>query len=764
MTSADPRETIPARVGERYTLLDELGRGGMATVHRAFDEALHRHVAIKLLHDHLARDPAFLDRFRREARASASLNHANVVAVHDWGETDDGPYLVMQLIDGVSLRDLLLARHRLPAEEALAVLGPAATGLGAAHAAGFVHRDVKPENILLGRDSTVRITDFGLARAAASATATFGTEVLVGSPHYLSPEAVRGEPVDARSDVYALGVVLFECLTGRPPFEGESPFATAVAHTSRSVPAPSAVRTGIAPELDALVLAATTVDRDRRPDDGAAFARALGRAVPDGPRAPDLGDVVGIGAATGPGAASGPDAATGPDAIDASRLDGRSGDTRPPEPPGRHHTELLPVEDTVTVVPDPTAGNPRLPVALWRHDPTTSSRSAPDASPSPPATADIDASTPSPFPTDQPWAVDATAPNHAPGGTTPDHAPGGTTPDHAPGAPTPAHDDHAPGAHDDGPPPPPDDAPGRGRGRRVLLTLLVVAALLAASAGGGYLLWDRVLAPVTPIPGLLGASDTAARDALTDAGFEVEVATDRPHDLDVPADHVLSQEPVGTARRGTVVRLTLSAGPRQIPVPDVAGEPVDDAIGRIEATGLAADVDEQYDEQVAAGLVLRTDPGADAVLDETSLVTLVVSRGPQPIEVPDLIGVPFGEALTDLAMRNLEGEVVERRYDEQVATGRVIAQDPDSGTLLTRGGRVGLIVSDGPRPIEVPNVRGQSTEDAVATLESLGFSVEVDSRGGFGALLNPGRVFDQEPAGGAVRQRGDTVVLFAYDG
>ena len=298
----------------------------------------------------------------------------------------------------------------------------------------------------------------------------------------------------------------------------------------------------------------------------------------------------------------------------------------------------------------------------------------------------------------------------------------------------------------------------------MLANLLLVVALLAASAGGGYLLWDRVLAPVTPIPGLLGTADADARDALVDAGFEVEIAAERPHDLDIPADHVLAQEPVGEARRGTVVRLTLSAGPRRIPVPDVTGAPVDDAVERIETAGLAAEVDEQYDEQIAAGLVVRTEPAADTVLDETSPVTLVVSRGPQPIEVPDLAGVPFGEALTDLAMRNLEGVVVERRYDDQVPTGRVIAQAPDAGTTLTRGERVELIVSDGPRPIEVPNVRGQSVEEATATLEELGFGVEVDRRGGFGALLNPGRVFDQEPAGGAVRERGDTVLLFAYEG
>jgi eukaryotic-like serine/threonine-protein kinase len=247
LPGTSPHGTVAGRVGDRYVLRGELGRGGMATVHRALDDVLEREVAVKLLHAHLADDPAFLDRFRREARAAAALDHPNVVAVHDWGETDEGAYLVLQLVEGPSLRDVLRRHGRLDPGESLAVLGPAARGLGAAHAAGLVHRDVKPENLLLGRDGTVRVTDFGLARAAASATSTFGADVLVGSPHYLSPEAVRGRPLDPRADVYALGVVLFECLTGRPPHEGESPFATAVQHTSRRVPPPSEHVDGIPP-------------------------------------------------------------------------------------------------------------------------------------------------------------------------------------------------------------------------------------------------------------------------------------------------------------------------------------------------------------------------------------------------------------------------------------------------------------------------------------------------------------------------------------
>jgi eukaryotic-like serine/threonine-protein kinase len=669
--TSSPHHTVPPRIGGRYVLRGELGRGGMATVHRAVDEVLEREVAIKLLHAHLADDPAFLDRFRREARAAAALDHPNVVAVHDWGETDEGAYLVLQLIEGPSLREVLRRHRRLTAGEALRVLAPAASGLGAAHAAGLVHRDVKPENLLLGRDGTVRVTDFGLARAAASATSTFGADVLVGSPHYLSPEAVRGRPLDPRADVYALGVVLFECLTGRPPHEGESPFATAVQHTSRRVPPPSELVDDVAPALDELVVAATAHDPDERPDDGADFAAALSRAVPGGPTPLDLAGLI------------------RETLVVPADVDG------PPAPP-TGTTHAIPTEGSTTVVRGAAAGTG------WEPD---------DAH----AAAHLDE------PDD-----DVLDDGRAHDGTT----------------------DRL------GPPP---------RRRRWLVATLVVLALLAASAAGGYLLWDRVLAPVTPIPAVVGAAGDVATDRLEESGFTVRVATQRPHHLEVPVDHVLEQSPTGEARQGATIVLTLSAGPRQVEVPDVVGEPAEDATTVLADAGLSPVSTEEYDEEVEAGLVLSTDPAAGAVLDETAEVTLVVSRGPRPIEVADVRGRPLEEAAAVLREAGLEVEVVDRRFDEATAAGVVLTQDPGPGEVLRRGDTVSVAVSRGPEPVAVPNVRGMRSGEAVAELEALGFEVEIERRGGFGAFLNPDRVFDQDPAPDASRRRGDTVTLYAYE-
>ena len=280
--------TAPTVLDGRYRLLAQLAVGGTSVVHLAEDTVLGRTVAVKVLHPHLADDPAVVDRFRREALAAASLSHPHVVTMFDVAR--DGAYLVMEHVDGPSLRDMLRLRGRMRPAEALAILGPVAAGLSAAHAAGLVHRDVKPENVLTGADGRVRIGDFGLARDAASASTTFGPDMFAGSPSYASPEAVRGDVLDARSDVYALGVVLYECLTGVAPLRADTPFATAMMHTTHRVPAPSERVDGVPRAVDEVVLRAADPDPNRRYADAAEFAAALHAAVPDGPVAVDLRD------------------------------------------------------------------------------------------------------------------------------------------------------------------------------------------------------------------------------------------------------------------------------------------------------------------------------------------------------------------------------------------------------------------------------------------------------------------------------------------
>jgi serine/threonine protein kinase/beta-lactam-binding protein with PASTA domain len=266
----------------RYRLEERLARGGMSTVYSATDLRLHRTVAVKVMAEHLAHDPTFVDRFTREARAAAMLSHANVVSVSDQGSDQGLVFLVMELVRGRTLRDLLTARGRLTVAEAFAVLEPVLAGLTAAHRAGIVHRDIKPENVLIGIDGVVKVADFGLARAVVGTGQTSQTGgVLIGTVAYLSPEQLERGRADARSDIYAAGIVLYEMLTGHPPFGGDTPLAVAYQHVHHDVPAPSAEVPGLPWAVDELVARTTRRDPAGRPLDAGAFLAELGMVRKD---------------------------------------------------------------------------------------------------------------------------------------------------------------------------------------------------------------------------------------------------------------------------------------------------------------------------------------------------------------------------------------------------------------------------------------------------------------------------------------------------
>jgi eukaryotic-like serine/threonine-protein kinase len=716
---ATPASATPTQVGGRYVLLGELGRGGMATVHRAHDEVLDRQVAIKILHPHLARDDAFLDRFRREARAAAALSHPNVVAVHDWGETDEGAYLVLQLIEGPTLRQLLREHGQLSPAEAAGVLIPVARGLGAAHAAGMVHRDVKPENLLLGRDGIVRVTDFGLARAVASANATFGTDVLIGSPHYLAPEAVEGDRLDPRADVYALGVILFECLTGAPPHSAETAFATAMRHTTHTVPPPSSLVDGIPPGVDDVVRWSTAIDRGTRYPTGDDLARALGVAVPQVVPPMELDTGVDYDRTVRSPGGAGPPPATGGERIGGERLWGATTDEE------RAATR-----------------------SVW-NDQEGEAASSLDSSDDP---ADDAGTTRS-------W-IDDEHDGYDDGGHDgyDDVADEGSDDD--------AHLTSVMGEDDEGEFEDAEDYEtdvlGVWRRRPGWTAALVILGLILASGVGGYLLWDRVLAPILPVPDVQGDPQEVAIERLTEDGFQPEIAGSA-HDLDVAEGLVLQQQPVGEARRGSDVLLVVSAGPRQVEVADVRGDPEAEAVATLRGLGFDVDVEHRHDEDVPEGQVVSIAPAPGSMADEASTVALVISEGPTPIDVPTLAGEPLDQARATTVDLGLEIEIIERRHHDSVPADHVIEQDPEPGSTLLPGGTIDVVVSDGPEPIEIPVVRDIHVDEAIATLENLGFEVEVDWRGGLGAMLRPGRVLDQEPSPGSFRLPGSTVTLFAYE-
>lgn len=276
--NTSPNPLLGCTLDGRYRIESLAARGGMASVFLATDLRLRRPVAVKVMHQSLAEDPQFVERFRREARAAAALTHPHVVSVHDQGlDVQTGAvYLVMELIQGHNVRDLLGERGPLTPIQALAVMDPLLQALEAAHEAGFIHRDIKPENIMISDSGRIKVTDFGLARAIADSQTHATTRgVLMGTVSYLSPEQVEQGKADARSDLYSAGIVLFEMLTGQVPHSAESPIAVAFQHVHGEIPPPSEFKTGIPVSLDALIQKATHRDPTLRFQSAAEFLEAV---------------------------------------------------------------------------------------------------------------------------------------------------------------------------------------------------------------------------------------------------------------------------------------------------------------------------------------------------------------------------------------------------------------------------------------------------------------------------------------------------------
>ena len=281
--------TQPRLVGGRYELGELIGYGGMAEVHRGRDTRLNREVAIKVLRADLARDPSFLTRFRREAHSAAGLNHPSIVSVYDTGEDDgpDGtpvPFIVMEYVEGRTLRDILKSEGRLPGRRAMEIAADICAALDFSHRNGIIHRDIKPANVMITPAGAVKVMDFGIARAVADTSATVTqTANVIGTAQYLSPEQARGESVDARSDVYSTGCLLYELVTGVPPFQGDSPVAVAYQHVRENPVMPSARNPEVPRALDSIVMKALAKNQFNRYQSAGEMRADLQRALANQP-------------------------------------------------------------------------------------------------------------------------------------------------------------------------------------------------------------------------------------------------------------------------------------------------------------------------------------------------------------------------------------------------------------------------------------------------------------------------------------------------
>ena len=720
--TSDP--LVGTLVDGRYLIQSRLASGGMSTVYLATDRRLERGVALKVLHPHLAGDPQFLDRLGREAKAAARLSHPHVVGVLDQGEDGRIAYLVMEYIKGHTLRDVLKERGALAPRLALALIAPVVEGLGAAHEAGLIHRDIKPENVLIADDGRIKVGDFGLARAITTSTST---GALIGTVAYLSPELVLGKQADARSDIYSVGIMLYEMITGRQPFDGEVPIQVAYQHVNSTVGAPSVLVPGLAEEIDELVQWYTANDPDKRPVDGNTLLSEL-RHIRTNLSDAELDFQPPAAHAALPAVAPPP------------------GPPVPGRPPGRGREEAAP--DGPADGGDPHSrtevlGGIQRPTEIISRgsNPTTvmSASRRPAYGP---------LSAPEEVPDGDSYSGDSYSGDSYGG-----DGPGLSAGPASKRTQRKLDRDEEKSRQRAAATPVRTLRPGNPRRRGLLLILLLVlAALLAAGAG-----WFFGMGPGSPgtIPQLANRTVAEAQQLLRTAGFQS--TTEDVYDDNVSPGLVVGSEPDAgqVIRKFQSVSLAVSKGPELFPLPELTGKTLDEAKATLNSAGMAlGKITETFDESAAAGTVLAQAPRSDNPAKHGTPVELTVSKGPQPIPVPDVRGQEQDRAVKALEAAGLKAVISpETVNDRTIPKGAVLAQDPASGNL-TRGGVVTLTISKGPRLVEVPSFIGKQAKEAEATLRQLGFEVRVNNiLGGFF-----GTVRDQDPVNKTVPE-GSIVTL-----
>jgi serine/threonine-protein kinase len=629
----------------RYQVRSRIARGGMATVYLATDLRLERRVAIKVMHGHLADDESFKQRFIQEARSAARLAHPNVVNVFDQGQDADSAYLVMEYLPGITLRDLLQEYGSLTAEQTLDISDAVLSGLAAAHKAGIVHRDLKPENVLLADDGRIKIGDFGLARAASANTATGAA--LLGTVAYLSPELVTRGVADTRSDIYAVGIMMYEMLTGEQPFTGEQPMQVAYQHANDTVPTPSTRNPRVPAELDELVLWATARDPEQRPRDARAMldqlhdTEALLRtALPAGATSAQRTVVMPSAA---PPAATAPTTAFGGSEAETQILGSRVTARAAAAAEVPDSTAALAVASqkrrgrgvlllVLVVLLAALAGG----TGWWFGAGPGSQVTIPESIRGlTPAEAEAQLVGLGFKVDDTPGSIDSpTVPKDAVADTDP-----------AIGSPV-------------------------TKGATVQLLISTGPKMLPFAITQGMAVDDAKAA--------IEAAPFTLKDTII--AFHATVATDTVIDV-LGADGTTSL--LGQTQYGDEQPLTLvvSAGP----VPAVAGESLDDAITILGGVDLHASAGSQdYNDTVPEGAVIQIELSDGQVLHPGDTVTLQTSRGPAPVDVPDLRGMTWRDARAKLDELGIKYDY-NQGADLAPNLVTVKSTNPDAGTEIHRG-------------------------------------------------------------------------------
>jgi beta-lactam-binding protein with PASTA domain len=619
-------------VDGRYRVMSRLGSGGMADVFCAEDQQLGRKVALKLLHRRFAEDPGFVERFRREAQAAAGLQHPNVVSVYDRGAHDDTYYIVMEYLPGRTLKQLIRDEAPLDPVRAIDITIQILKAARFAHRRGVIHRDLKPHNVMVEDDSDhIKVTDFGIARAGASDMTETGS--IMGTAQYLSPEQAQGHAVSATSDLYSVGVVLYELITGRVPFDAESAVTIALKHVSEAPVPPTKLNPNVPPELEQIVLWALNKDPAHRPADADQFIAALEGAkevIVSGTRGQRTASFAAVGGAPAPLPAP-PRQAPAPEIVPAAL-----------------------VEAPVAGVPPPEATDP------------------------------------------------------------------GRT-------------------------------PRSGGGGMAWLWVLLVALLI----GGGVAAYLLTRPKQVVVPLVVNYQQGVAVAKINDAGLTPSPVTE-PNKL--PSGTVVSQNPLAGAKvdKGSAVRLIVSSGPGNVPVPSVVGKSKAAAQRAITRQGLkVGGIQTKYSASVPVGDAVSTDPPAGTSLPVGTSVTLFDSLGPAPVNVPSVTGDTVSAARNTLTGLGLKVTTTSQPSSTQTP-GTVLSQSRTGSAPA--GSTVNLVIAEAQPTAKVPTVTGDTPAAAASALKGAGFAVKETTT----KVTDPTQdktVVSQTPAAGTKTKQGATVTI-----
>ncbi len=699
---------LPYTLADRYRLVSHLAKGGMSDVYLAVDVALGRRVAVKLLPKSHSEDESFVRRFRREAQSAANLNHPNIVGIYDWGEAEGSYFMVMELVEGDCLRDLIAEGRPLHPRRAVEVARQVVLALATAHRLGVIHRDVKPGNIMLTNDGTVKVADFGIARAWNHSTDLTRTGSIIGTATYFSPEQAQGRSADRRSDIYSLGVVLYEMLVGIPPFQGETPMAVAYQHVSTEVPPPSSRNPEVPPELDTIVLRALAKDPDSRYQETDPFLNDL-EAWLRGERIPD-------GAPAGPAPAIVPEQVVVRRPAAVSRAPARSARSggrvipQPYYPPMEERRPVpLPFVVGVFVLLAALAG---LSWVVW------SLLQAPEPEPGVVMVAIPDVV--------GRWETDAFSSIQESGLLV--------------------------------------------RVVRQNSQEMPEGRVIATDPAAGERVESRTEVEVVvssglerfAVPLVIGQTQGTAESLILAQGFtvgQIEFVEDSGWQVGT----VFDQDPLPgpLLPSGAPIDLMVATGPGLLVVPDVTGLPGSEALSVLAQSGLRWAETGEISDDVPVGQVIRTEPGAGGGITATEQVVVVISQGPELLVVPDVVGLSGTEALSVLAQSGLRWAETGEASDD-VPVGQVIRTEPGAGGGVAPTEEVVVVISQGVALPVVPDLVGLPSSEAFSNLGDLGLAwVEVVEASD---TVVAGGVIRTEPGAGEQVDIGGEVVVVISGG